>query len=162
SRPLARGPARRVAHFPRRRSQVDRSGRARPMAREVPARVRRCGSSPRRRHREMARVRIAERAARSEQLRERAGITRPVPALADALNELDRRGRAAATGGWPEVQARLADAHPTTDQYLAAYRRIWDDCRASADRANLVTWPDYPIRYVPMPVHTRDAAPLLY
>src|SRR5205085_1008174 len=83
-------------------------------------------------------------------------------ALDDALNELDRRGRAAATGGWPEVQARLADAHPTTDQYLAAYRRIWDDCRASADRANLVTWPDYPIRYVPMPVHTRDAAPLLY
>ena len=60
------------------------------------------------------------------------------------------------------MQARLADAHPTTDQYLATYRRIWDDCRASADRANLVTWPDYPIRYVPMPVHTRDAAPLLY
>ena len=27
---------------------------------------------------------------------------------------------------------------------------------------DLVTWPDSPIRYVPIPVHTRDAAPFLY
>src|SRR5207245_636844 len=27
---------------------------------------------------------------------------------------------------------------------------------------DLVTWPDYPIRYVPIPFHTRDAAPYLY
>ena len=32
----------------------------------------------------------------------------------------------------------------------------------SPSRAQLVTWPDAPIRYVPIPEHTRDAAPHLY
>jgi uncharacterized protein DUF885 len=79
-----------------------------------------------------------------------------------ALSELDRRARAAAPGGWPEVQERLADRHPTTSGYLAAFQRTWDECRARALDARLVSWPDYPIRYVPIPPQTRDAAPLLY
>src|SRR5439155_10986426 len=42
------------------------------------------------------------------------------------------------------------------------YQRIWDACRERAKQHDLVTWPDYPIRYVPIPDHTRDAAPYLY
>ena len=83
-------------------------------------------------------------------------------ALDETLTLLDRRARAAAPGGWREAQDRLAAAHPTTDDYLAAFQRTWHDCRARAVEADLVTWPESPIRYVPIPVHTRDSAPFLY
>jgi hypothetical protein len=83
-------------------------------------------------------------------------------ALDDALASLDRRARTTAPGGWPEVQDRLAARHPSTSDYLAAFQETWDDCRARAIEARLVSWPEYPIRYVPIPPHTRDAAPFLY
>jgi uncharacterized protein (DUF885 family) len=83
-------------------------------------------------------------------------------ALDDALASLDRRARRTAPGGWPEVQDRLAARHPSTSDYLAAFQETWDDCRARAIEASLITWPEYPIRYVPIPRHTRDAAPFLY
>jgi len=83
-------------------------------------------------------------------------------ALEHELAELDRRARSAAPGGWPEVQERLAGRHPSAEDYLPAFRRTWDDCRARASDARLVTWPDYPIRYVPIPAQTREAAPFLY
>jgi Bacterial protein of unknown function (DUF885) len=83
-------------------------------------------------------------------------------ALDEALAELDRRGRAAAPGGYPEVQARLTGTHPTVADYLSTYQRIWEDCRKASNRADLVTWPESPIRYVPIPPQTRDAAPFLY
>jgi len=81
-------------------------------------------------------------------------------ALDQALQSLtERAGR---LGGWPAVQQRLAAAHPTTSHYLTEYQRIWTDCRQRALDADLVTWPDAPIRYVPIPVQTREAAPYLY
>jgi hypothetical protein len=83
-------------------------------------------------------------------------------ALEEALAELERRARSAAPGGYPEVQARLADAHPDVADYLSAHQRIWDACYAASARADLVTWPAAPIRYVPIPTQTRDAAPFLY
>jgi hypothetical protein len=45
---------------------------------------------------------------------------------------------------------------------LPAYQQAWDACRERAQARDLVTWPAYPIRYVPIPIHTRDAAPFLY
>jgi len=83
-------------------------------------------------------------------------------ALDEALARLHARAREVAGGGWPEEQQRLGAAHPDLDGYLPAYQRAWDDCRARADACALVSWPDYPIRYVPIPEHTRDAAPFLY
>jgi hypothetical protein len=83
-------------------------------------------------------------------------------ALENALADLDRRAKAAAPGGWPEVQERLTAEHPTTGGYLAAFQHTWDACRARAVESGLLTWPEYPIRYVPIPAHTRDAAPFLY
>ncbi|HEY2153924.1 MAG TPA: DUF885 family protein [Vicinamibacterales bacterium] len=83
-------------------------------------------------------------------------------ALDESLAGLDRRARAIASGGWPEVQARLAAAHPDADDYLPRFQRTWQACRKRAIEADLVTWPDAPIRYVPIPEQTRDAAPLLY
>ena len=62
-------------------------------------------------------------------------------ALAQALAVLEQRARAAAPGGWPEVQERLAAAHPTVGGYLDAFQRPWDDCRTRAARRVLVSWP---------------------
>jgi len=83
-------------------------------------------------------------------------------ALDEALAQLHARARTIAPGGWPEVQQRLTSAHPTCEDYLPAYQREWDACRERAEACDLVTWPAYPIRYVPIPIHTRDAAPFLY
>ena len=60
------------------------------------------------------------------------------------------------------MQARLADAHSSVTGYLPTYQHVWNECRKAADAADLVTWPDYPIRYVPIPDQTREAAPFLY
>jgi uncharacterized protein DUF885 len=82
--------------------------------------------------------------------------------LDEALARLDERARRVASGGWPEVQERLASAHPSIDDYLPTYERLWDACRRSAIEHDLVTWPAYPLRFVPIPLHTRAAAPYLY
>jgi hypothetical protein len=82
--------------------------------------------------------------------------------LDEALTRLDERARRIAAGGWPEVQHRLLDAHPAVEEYLPAYQRVWNACRERALACDLVTWPDAQIRYVPIPVQTRDAAPFLY
>lgn len=83
-------------------------------------------------------------------------------ALDEALRTLHERAAAAASDGWPEVQKRLLAEHPAADDYLPAYSRIWNACREAANAHDLVTWPDYPIRYVPIPEQTRAAAPYLY
>jgi len=63
---------------------------------------------------------------------------------------------------WPDVQARLASDHPEPDHYLAAFTRTWDACRATVIEHNVLTWPDWPLRYTMIPEFTRDAAPYLY
>jgi hypothetical protein len=83
-------------------------------------------------------------------------------ALDTASEELDRRARAVAPGGWIEAQRLIADAHPTREGYLPRFERVWRACRDMAIERELVTWPDAPLRYVEIPAHTRDAAPSLY
>jgi hypothetical protein len=65
-------------------------------------------------------------------------------------------------GSWPEAQAQLAADHPAPDEYFAAFDATWRACFDQAERANVVSWPDWPIRYVPYPEWTRAAAPYLY
>ncbi|MBX5446176.1 DUF885 family protein [Sphaerobacter sp.] len=71
---------------------------------------------------------------------------------------------AAACGvpSWSAALAQLTDLHPTTSDYYARYTAIWDAAKAHAEAHDLVTWPDYPIRYIPQPVWARQAAPSLY
>ncbi|MGQ0649164.1 MAG: DUF885 family protein [Gemmatimonadaceae bacterium] len=61
-----------------------------------------------------------------------------------------------------EVQERLAARHPAPDDYYRAFGKVWDACRRATEEHRLVTWPDAPIRYVPIPEWTRMAAPSLY
>lgn len=63
---------------------------------------------------------------------------------------------------WQEALASLSDHHPTAEGYLDAYQTTWDQARQSAVEQSLVTWPDYPIRYVERPTWVRSASPYLY
>jgi hypothetical protein len=58
--------------------------------------------------------------------------------------------------------AGLADLHPTAERYLARFGEVRDASKAFAEAHDLVTWPDYPLRYVEQPTWARDAAPHLY
>ena len=65
--------------------------------------------------------------------------------------------------GTPEAfQAALAADHPDAAGYLGAFATKWQECRAHALRHDAVQWPDWPLRYVPIPAWARDAAPHLY
>ena len=61
-----------------------------------------------------------------------------------------------------DALAGLAVLRPSREGYLARYQEMWDDVRALAEQHDLLTWPDFPLRYVPRPPWTRAAAPDLY
>lgn len=82
--------------------------------------------------------------------------------LVDERSRLTDRAHAVHPDGWPGVQDELALRHPPSSGYYAAFEHTWAACHAHAASHDLVTWPDYPIRYVPIPEWTRDAAPSLY
>jgi hypothetical protein len=63
---------------------------------------------------------------------------------------------------WQEALARLHDLHPPIGQYLRRFQQTWNESREAAIAADLITWPDYPIRYVQQPRWAREAATNLY
>ena len=65
-------------------------------------------------------------------------------------------------GSWPAAQEALAREHAAPTDYLAAFGGIWNAARETAVAADVVTWPDWPIRYVAYPECTAEAAPHLY
>lgn len=84
-------------------------------------------------------------------------------AMAAAQAELASRAAAIdPRKGWQALLAGLADLHPTAEDYYAAYGRVWQEAKGAAVAADLVTWPDFPIEFVPFPASDRDAAAGLY
>lgn len=61
-----------------------------------------------------------------------------------------------------EALAQLANFHPTVDTYYQRFGDLWQACREIAEKKHLVTWPEFPIEYVPQPLWARKAAPHLY
>ena len=78
--------------------------------------------------------------------------------------EAARRERAVEAGfsDWRAALAALADRHPPADRYYARYQEIWNAARRAAEEHRLVTWPDYPLRFVARPRWSREAAPSVY
>ncbi len=76
--------------------------------------------------------------------------------------ELGRQAAGFGARDWREALALLADGHPATDEYYARFAEVWAAARAAAESAGLVTWPEFPIRFVPQPAWAREAAPYLY
>lgn len=77
-------------------------------------------------------------------------------------SRLDQMVREAGATSVAEVQQRLASLHPVPERYYDAFGEMWDACRELSIDKGLVTWPDAPIRYVPIPEWTRGVAPSLY
>lgn len=61
-----------------------------------------------------------------------------------------------------ELLARNSDIHPTREEYYGAYQREFDQAQAFSNERDLLTWPDYPITFVPIPDWAQAAAPHLY
>jgi hypothetical protein len=80
--------------------------------------------------------------------------------IADAHAKLDETAKAAA-GTWAAARDRLQFAHPAPQEYLAAFERTWTQCRMKAERHDLITWPDWPIRYVLLPEWAQGMGPQL-
>jgi len=74
------------------------------------------------------------------------------------LDEMCREARRT----FAEAQRELADDQPTSDEYLAEFGKQWIACRKAIVDADVLSWPDWPIRYDEIPPFTRDAAPHLY
>jgi uncharacterized protein (DUF885 family) len=75
---------------------------------------------------------------------------------------VDQARRIDTERSWEDLLASLADDHPSSEDYYATYTRIWQEARDAAVSHELVTWPDFPIEYVPIPRSDREAAEGLY
>jgi hypothetical protein len=82
--------------------------------------------------------------------------------LATCERELSARARECGAATWQDALAQLAGRHPPIERYYARYGEVWEEARAAAVGHDLVTWPEYPIRYVPQPPWARKTAPDLY
>ncbi|MFH1765404.1 MAG: DUF885 family protein [Gemmatimonadota bacterium] len=78
-------------------------------------------------------------------------------AMAEAAGALAGRG-----ADVEDAITGLANLHPSAEDYYGRYQELWDSVRETAQAQPLLTWPDFPIRYVPRPRWARDAAPYLY
>jgi hypothetical protein len=82
--------------------------------------------------------------------------------LAESEAYLREHARAFQASTWEEALAGLADVHPSTADYYTRHGELWAACRRAAESHRLVTWPDFPVRYLPRPPWVRAAARHLY
>lgn len=82
--------------------------------------------------------------------------------MAEARGYLEARAGDLGAASPEEALAGLSERHPQATSYYARYRETWDEVRDIAEARELLTWPDFPIRYVPRPRWVRGAAPHLY
>ncbi|MFN8472564.1 MAG: DUF885 domain-containing protein [Anaerolineae bacterium] len=80
--------------------------------------------------------------------------------IAAELDDAARRLRP--DGDWRVLLAELPKDHPSATGYLDAFGTVWNGCKKLAEAANLVTWPDYPLQYTPVPDAFRACSPCLY
>jgi uncharacterized protein (DUF885 family) len=77
-------------------------------------------------------------------------------------SELDSGALKFGSSDYREVLARLEDIRPPREETYQRCRELWEQSRAFAIDRGLVTWPDYPLDFVPQPAWAREAAPKLY
>ncbi len=81
--------------------------------------------------------------------------------FADERAQLDAMAKPIA-GSWQAAQEALAGNAPSPAEFVGTFRRVWDECHSVVTATGAVTWPDWPIQFVPIPAWTADAAPYLY
>ncbi|MCC6242093.1 MAG: DUF885 family protein [Gemmatimonadaceae bacterium] len=65
-------------------------------------------------------------------------------------------------GSWPAAHAALALDAPSVHEYYPSFEAKWRAIRDAVVAREVVTWPTWPIRYVPIPAWAQVAAPQLY
>lgn len=65
-------------------------------------------------------------------------------------------------GSWPTAQAAMSVERCSVQEYYGAFEQRWREIHDAVVAGNVVAWPDWPIRYVPIPAWARSAAPQLY
>ena len=88
--------------------------------------------------------------------------------LAESADEIARHAESELRAAEAFLAAHASDfsggrpEHAPAGLYLARYQELWDAARDVARTQDLLTWPDFPIRYRPRPPWARAAAPHLY
>ena len=82
--------------------------------------------------------------------------------LADWQSDLERRAGALGGRDRSDVLDRLASLHPPAEHFHARFQETWTAMRTAAESHELLSWPEFPIRFVPQPAWARAAAPHLY
>jgi uncharacterized protein (DUF885 family) len=82
--------------------------------------------------------------------------------LAEATADLVRGAVEFGAASPAEALAQLKAFRPSAEEYEPRYREFWEAARRVAEDKALLTWPDFPIRYVERPAWVRAAAPHLY
>jgi uncharacterized protein (DUF885 family) len=62
---------------------------------------------------------------------------------------------------WKQQLAELRFHHPSAAHYYQSFGDVWERCRQQANDAELVTWPDIPIEFAPIPRSDRQPAEAL-
>lgn len=88
-------------------------------------------------------------------------LRQALAAIGPAKAQLDAFAKAAA-GSWTATERLLAADRPADGDYVDAFGRTWNACRALSAEHDLVSWPEWPLRYVPIPEWARASAPHLY
>ena len=83
--------------------------------------------------------------------------------LAEVEADLAARSAEFGAASPAEVLAQLKRHRPSPEGYNEArYQEVWDEARRVAIANELVTWPEFPIRFRPRPPWLRSAAPYFY
>jgi uncharacterized protein DUF885 len=82
--------------------------------------------------------------------------------LAVAESRLQAEASRLGSTDWRTDLRSLSDRHPPAREYYRRFGEVWEQAQALVEAHRLVTWPDYPIRFVPQPAWVREAAPHLY
>lgn len=59
---------------------------------------------------------------------------------------------------WRDQLGQLPNHHPSAKRYYQSFGEVWKRCRQQAIDADLVTWPDFPIDFGPIPRSDRQSA----
>lgn len=82
--------------------------------------------------------------------------------MREAEADLEAHVAEVGASSWREALARLADHHPSPSDYYRRFDEVRSACRDEVERRRLLTWVDWPLRFVPQPPWAREAAPYLY
>ncbi len=82
--------------------------------------------------------------------------------LDTARNALVREMEEQGFTDWSAVADAISNQHPSVSDYLGRFQQVWDGAQQYAVDRQLLTWPEFPIVFEPIPDWAASASPYLY